>query len=314
LKSLNKIHESIWLSGNLIGYSLDLQKTKKLLSSALENGINKIDTSSSYCGGASEKILGCLLKKQREKWIISTKLGIKPFETYNKLATKNNINLMIDNSLKNLKTDYLDYYLLHHFDKETSLFETISTLNSNVIKGKIKNFGFCNLNKTEIKKILKVCIKINSFPKILQIECNICNPYNYYNVKTTELNNNIAPMFYGVFGRGNFVKNKIPIFKKNKKDRLILNQNILEEYEKPALVKLRLLLNQEAERRKIPVSLLLIYYCKYLCDSAQIVLGLRTASQINNIFANKAKTKNKNFKKFEKTISKIPSIKYYKKI
>ena len=117
----------------------------KMIDYAIEKGINLLDTSNSYAGGQSEKIIGKALKinRLREDVIIATKFyyptqkkGIN-----DRGVSRKHIISACEDSLKRLKTDYIDLYQMHRVDMNTPLEETLSALTDLVRQGKIRYFG-----------------------------------------------------------------------------------------------------------------------------------------------------------------------------
>lgn len=89
---------------------IDQEQVNKLTDYALEHGLNLFDTSPAYCKGMSEKAMGIALSRHsRDKYFLSTKLSNFAPATW----TYEESVKMYRNSLSELKTDYLDYYLLH---------------------------------------------------------------------------------------------------------------------------------------------------------------------------------------------------------
>ena len=117
-----------------------------------------------------KKMIGNLLKRKRNKWFISTKLGQNGLDKREHQNSKKNIISKVDKSLKRLKTDYIDLYQLHHYDPVTPSFEIIETLNTLKKKGKILNYGLSNYGPLELKKIMG---KKNSNIYSNQIHSNI---------------------------------------------------------------------------------------------------------------------------------------------
>lgn len=145
-------HVSVLALGGLhFGVFMSQEETKHLIFFAKDNGINFIDTSPIYGSGNSESIIGKSIKNFRKDFFIATKVGLK--KVINKQGnfgvevyplTKKNIIGSVDNSLKCLKTDYIDLLQLHTYDKETDLYETLDALYELKKTGKALNFGFCN--------------------------------------------------------------------------------------------------------------------------------------------------------------------------
>jgi len=105
---------------------------------AIEQGITHIDTAEVYAEGKSEEIVGkAIAKYDREKLIIVSKAFLEHMH-YNDLIAS------CEASLKRLKTDYLDLYLLHRHDPNTPLEETIDAMNKLKERGLIRNIGLSN--------------------------------------------------------------------------------------------------------------------------------------------------------------------------
>ena len=95
--------------------TLDETKASKLVSIALENGINFFDTADGYGNGQSEIILGKILKSKRKDVLVATKLSFRTGEqVFNAGVNAKHIIEQCHNSLKNLQSEYIDVLLLHH--------------------------------------------------------------------------------------------------------------------------------------------------------------------------------------------------------
>lgn len=114
---------------------------------AIDNGVNLIDTASMYGNGASERLIGEALQgyKREELFIVSKVLPSH--------ASFANTIKSCEQSLKNLKTDYLDMYLLH-WRGVYSFEETFSAFEELKHQGKIKNWGVSNMDIDDMKEIL----------------------------------------------------------------------------------------------------------------------------------------------------------------
>ena len=89
---------------------------------ALDMGINFFDTAYVYTKGLSEKILGKLIKEEREKLLIVTKAGSQGG------ADPDNLRNQLEESLKRLDQDYVDIFFIHHWDENTPLEESLNAL------------------------------------------------------------------------------------------------------------------------------------------------------------------------------------------
>ena len=119
-------------------WTLDPQETEKMVSHALELGINFFDTANTYSHGTSEEYLGRAIKNctSRDKVVLASKV----YFTEGRLS-KSAINREIDGTLKRLGTDYLDLYIIHRFDYGTPIEETMEALDGLVRAGKVRALG-----------------------------------------------------------------------------------------------------------------------------------------------------------------------------
>jgi aryl-alcohol dehydrogenase-like predicted oxidoreductase len=112
---------------------------------ALEHGINFIDTADIYTRGESETLLGNALKGMREEIVLATKFRLPMSANLNRSgATRVNMMMAVEASLKRLQTDYIDLYQVHSWDSSTPLEETLRTFDDLVRQGKVRHIGFSN--------------------------------------------------------------------------------------------------------------------------------------------------------------------------
>lgn len=125
-------------AGTMHDWTLNEADTETIVKHALDVGINFFDTANQYSQGTSEEYLGRALKKHaaRDKVVIASKV----YYNDGKLS-REAILREIDGTLKRLGTDYLDLYIIHRFDYDTPLEETVSTLNDLVQAGKVRAIG-----------------------------------------------------------------------------------------------------------------------------------------------------------------------------
>ena len=119
-------------------WTLDPQETEKMVSHALELGINFFDTANTYSHGTSEEYLGRAIKNctSRDKVVLASKVYFNEGR-----LSKSAINREIDGTLKRLGTDYLDLYIIHRFDYGTPIDETMEALDGLVRAGKVRALG-----------------------------------------------------------------------------------------------------------------------------------------------------------------------------
>ncbi|HEY4200567.1 MAG TPA: aldo/keto reductase [Devosiaceae bacterium] len=120
----------------MFGGRCDEKEADAIVGTALERGVNFLDTAAMYVEGKTEEILGRILKGRRDKFFITTKVhrGVDG-------AT---IGTSIDESLARLKTDHVDLYMIHWPAARMNPTEMMEALNSVVVAGKTRFVGFCN--------------------------------------------------------------------------------------------------------------------------------------------------------------------------
>ena len=128
---------------NFGGDRIDLEASRKVLHKAFDLGITLIDTADTYGNrGECETILGACLGDRRKDIVLATKCGL-PMDNAGTLkgASRRYIMSAIDASLKRLKTDWIDLYIIHRPDLLTPIEETLRTLDDLVRVGKVRYTG-----------------------------------------------------------------------------------------------------------------------------------------------------------------------------
>ena len=133
------------------GY-VDLPTTRAVVDQALALGINYFDTANSYGIGKSEEALGTALEgSRRQQALIATKFGNRTGDGPNEIgASRMAIMRACEDSLRRLKTDYIDLYQLHWPDHETPIEETLRALDDLVTAGKVRYIGASNMFAWEL--------------------------------------------------------------------------------------------------------------------------------------------------------------------
>ncbi len=119
-------------------WTLNPEESEAIIAHALDLGITFFDTANCYSAGTSEEYLSRALKKHvaRDRVVIATKVYINEGHLSRAAILRE-----IDGSLKRLGTDYVDLYIIHRFDYDTPIEETMETLDSLVKAGKVRALG-----------------------------------------------------------------------------------------------------------------------------------------------------------------------------
>jgi aryl-alcohol dehydrogenase-like predicted oxidoreductase len=194
------------LGGNVFGYSADKQNSEAVLSFYADNGGNFIDTADMYSqwapghiGGESETIIGDWMAKRgnRQKMIIATKVSKLDTRPGLKAA---NIKAACDESLKRLKSDYIDMYYAHQDDLDTPIEESLGAFDELIKAGKVRYIAASNFTPGRLQESLDIS-KANGLSSYIasQDQYNLMErEYEKGLMPTIEKNNLSQIPFYGL--------------------------------------------------------------------------------------------------------------------
>jgi aryl-alcohol dehydrogenase-like predicted oxidoreductase len=142
---------AVGLGTNNFASRLHDEAARLVLNEALEQNVTFIDTADIYGRGseegtgASESQLGRLLAGRRNRFVLATKVGMAMTESpLERGASRRWIMAEVENSLRRLRTDYIDLYQIHMPDHETPIEETLRALDDLVRSGKVRYVGHSN--------------------------------------------------------------------------------------------------------------------------------------------------------------------------
>lgn len=135
----------------------DVAEASRMVDVCLDHGVNLFDTADIYSWGQSEEVLGEALKGRRDKVLISTKATFKMGDGPNEIGSSRfHLVNAVEDSLRRLKTDYIDIYTMHGFDASTPVEETLRTLDGLVRSGKVRYIACSNFSGWHLMKSLAV--------------------------------------------------------------------------------------------------------------------------------------------------------------
>jgi aryl-alcohol dehydrogenase-like predicted oxidoreductase len=127
------------------GAQADEAEARSMVDLCLERGVNFIDTANVYAGGASETILGKILKGRRDRVVLASKAGIAVGEEpHQKGLSRLALERQMEEILGRLQTDSLDLFYLHQPDYNTPLAETLDTIEELRERGTLRWLGASN--------------------------------------------------------------------------------------------------------------------------------------------------------------------------
>ena len=138
---------AIGLGCNNFGGRIDLEATRKVIHQALDLGITLFDTADVYGErGGSETAMGQVLGDGRKRLVLATKFGL-PMDNAGERrgGSRRWIMTAVEDSLRRLRTDWIDLYQFHRADPLTPVEETLRALENLVRQGKVRYFGCSNM-------------------------------------------------------------------------------------------------------------------------------------------------------------------------
>jgi len=129
----------------------DHDDSVRIMHKALDAGINFVDTADAYSRGESEEIVGQALKGRRDDVVLATKLYMPMGDDPNQRGISRRwIMTEVENSLRRLRTDYIDLYQIHRPDPDTDIEVTLSALSDLIHAGKVRVIGSSTMPASDI--------------------------------------------------------------------------------------------------------------------------------------------------------------------
>ncbi|MGZ5847676.1 MAG: aldo/keto reductase, partial [Ramlibacter sp.] len=136
---------ALCLGTMMFGDQTGAEEAAAIVADARDRGVNFIDTADVYTKGASETMLGQLLRGQRDHWVLATKLGNRMSERVNESHYSRVWMLReVDASLARLQTDRIDVLYLHRDYEGMNLEEPLRVLDTLIRAGKLRAWALSN--------------------------------------------------------------------------------------------------------------------------------------------------------------------------
>jgi aryl-alcohol dehydrogenase-like predicted oxidoreductase len=155
---------AVGLGCNNFGQRSDLETSRKIIHKAIDLGITLFDTADIYAGrGGSENVLGQVLGDRRKDIVLATKYA-KPMadDGTKEGASRRYIMQAVEDSLRRLKTDYIDLYQQHDYDDRTPIDETLRALEDLIRHGKVRYIGCSNFPAWRVSEAQQIARQINT--------------------------------------------------------------------------------------------------------------------------------------------------------
>ncbi|HUI47001.1 MAG TPA: aldo/keto reductase [Nitrospirota bacterium] len=169
---------------------LTASEVEEIIGTALDLGVNFIDTADVYSEGESEKHVGAALAslgRPRDQIIVATKVRGRTGPGPNQIGlSRKHIMDSIDASLRRLKLEYVDLYQIHGTDLDTPIEETLRALDDVVHSGKARSIGYCNLPAWQAMKALAYSDGHNL--------ARFVSAQMYYSIAGRDIEREVAPL------------------------------------------------------------------------------------------------------------------------
>ncbi|MGZ4161451.1 MAG: aldo/keto reductase [Neobacillus sp.] len=211
------------------GGDADEETSKAMYKRCREAGINFFDTADVY--GRSEEILGECIAHERDEIVLTSKVFWNTGADVNArgLSRKHMIQ-GIENSLRRLKTDYIDFYFVHDFDDQTPMEETLRTLDDLQRQGKILYPAVSNWAAWQITKALGISAKeqLARF-ELIQPMYNLVKRQAEVEILPMAASEQIGVITYSPLGAG-LLSGKYGVNKRPEQGRLVQNARYGDRY------------------------------------------------------------------------------------
>jgi aryl-alcohol dehydrogenase-like predicted oxidoreductase len=158
-----------WVDEGWIGGSANEQNMIGAIQAGLDSGINFIDTAPVYGLGFAEEVVGKAIQGRRDKAVLASKCGLvwntnkgkhlfcERDQSVNRYLGEESIRFEVEESLRRLRTDYLDLYQIQVFDPDRPIEEPVQTMLELKQQGKIRAIGICSPDMQQLETFHRDC-------------------------------------------------------------------------------------------------------------------------------------------------------------
>jgi aryl-alcohol dehydrogenase-like predicted oxidoreductase len=166
---VSEISLGSWLT---YGGTVENEMAKKCMATALDNGINFIDSAEIYAGGKAEDVIAQFFRDEnvsRRNLVISSKVFWPTSEDINDWGnSRKNIMNAIEGTLERLNMDYIDIYFLHRYDYTTPVKETVMVMDDLIRAGKVRHWGTSVWTAAQLERANAVAKELGAYKPIVE--------------------------------------------------------------------------------------------------------------------------------------------------
>ena len=252
----------------------------RAIQTGLEAGVTFFDTADTYGLGQSERTLAQGLGTHRHEVVIQTKFGVRAGN--GKTVIDNSpawIREALEQSLKRLKTDYIDLYVVHYWDRKTPPEEIVDELERQKAAGKIRYFGLSNVKPNELPQ----CVQHKGQFVTAQHEFSLCCRDREGEIRLLQAEMDTTPMTWGSLGQGMLTGkyNEHSTFPENDRRRRDIYVNFHGEKLKRNL-KIVETLKMVAANHNVSCAAVAIRFIMDYLPTAVPIMGVKNAAQMKD--------------------------------
>lgn len=172
LGSSNLQVSALCLGTMMFGDQTDAKEAGAIVADAYEQGVNFVDTADVYTLGASERMLGELVKPHRDHWVLASKLGNKMSKRPNESQFSRVWMLRaVEESLRRLDTDRIDILYMHRDEPDLNVEEAVRAMDTLIRDGKVRYWGVSNFRGWRIAEVVRAARELGLPAPV------VCQPY-----------------------------------------------------------------------------------------------------------------------------------------
>lgn len=292
------------------------QIAKTVVDRAFDEGVNFFDCADAYSGGDAERFLGRTLSQhRRSEYVVSSKVFFPMGRGANEWGlSRKHIVEQLDNTLKNMKLDYLDLYFCHRSDPTTPIEETLQILSDMVDRGKILYYGVSEWSPVQITEAIHIAKENNLRPlSVIQPQYNMADRYiedeimgicEKYGVGITVFSPLAQGLFTGKYRKGKPVPaNSRAAWQEDKQLVNLLTEQNLDKVERIIPI---------AEELGVPLSVLALSWILRKKQITSVITGASKPEQLlSNVQASGLELPQNILEKIEKILDYKP---FFRKI
>ncbi len=263
------------------GGDADEETSAAMFHRCREAGINFFDTANVYASGRSEEILGRLIANCRDEIILTSKVYFPTGKDVNARGlSRRHIMLSVEASLKRLKTDRLDLYFLHGFDRDTPMEEPLRALDDLVRQGKVLYPAVSNWAAWQIAKALGISERRGwARFECIQPMYNLVKRQAEVEILPLAMAEQVGVISYSPLG-GGLLTGKYGTTQRPERGRLVENPMYIKRYGDPMYYEIAERFVAHARERGVhPASLAVAWVMSHPAITAPII-GARNVEQL----------------------------------